>query len=91
MDWNGAKVDHVIASRTRLEEIGIEELRFVPKRHIHLSMKNGPGLHRVFAELLSISCNFLPKSIGWKDDNVGSKPEIERCFFELETMSAHGK
>lgn len=64
MDWNGAKVDHVIASRTRLEEIGIEELRFVPKRHIHLSMKNGPGLHRVFAELLSISCNFLPKSIG---------------------------
>lgn len=64
MDWNEAKVDHVIASRTRLEEIGIEELRFVPKRHIHLSMKNGPGLHRVFAELLSISCNFLPKSIG---------------------------
>lgn len=69
MDWNGAKVDHVIASRTRLEEIGIgATLRsqtsypFVHEEWTPVSIAHLPNCSRFLATLL--------KSIGRKDDNV---------------------
>ena len=89
MDWNGAKVDHVIASTTRLSlgNGGRSDISyFVRKRHAHSFMKNGPSAPRDCAFRIGGSpfLAILPACIGWKDNNVGSKPEtVCECRFEL--------
>lgn len=91
MDWNGAKVDHVIASRTRLEEIGIEAtLR---------SQTSYPFVHEEWTE---VSVAYLPNcsrflAISWRNRSVEKTITLDRSQKSTNVvspglkLSAHGK